>query len=208
MRLALVGVAGSGKGTQAARLVTEFNIPHISTGNILRDEVANKTEIGLEVKYILDVGGLVSDDLIVQITKNRLAEDDCKNGFILDGFPRTIAQADKLGAMVELDRVIYISVSDDLVLSRLTARRMCNDCGAIFNTIFMPPKKEGICDDCGAKLIQRKDDTHEAGLARLKVFYDQITPLEAYYAERNLLLKVDGEMEVEKLNTIILEALK
>ncbi len=208
IRLALMGAPASGKGTQASRLVQEYHIPHISTGDILRREISNETEIGKEVKDILAAGQLASDELMIQIIKNRLSESDCENGFILDGFPRTIVQADKLAKMVELDRVVYISTPDELILSRITARQTCAACGKTFNKLFLPSKVEGVCDVCSGELTQRKDDTTEAGLARLKNFHSQIDPLLDYYRECNMLSEVDGTQDVNDLKTNIIEILK
>ncbi|MFI3174637.1 MAG: adenylate kinase [Bacillota bacterium] len=208
IRLALMGAPASGKGTQASRLVKEYHIPHISTGDILRKEIADDTEIGREVKDILSAGQLASDELMIEIIQHRLALPDCEDGFILDGFPRTIVQADKLAKMVELDCVVYISTPDDLILSRITARQTCSKCAATFNKLFLPPKVEGVCDKCGGALTQRKDDTKEAGLARLKTFHKQIDPLLDYYKERDMLFEIDGTMEVAELKASIMELLK
>lgn len=208
IRLALMGAPGSGKGTQASRLVKAYSIPHISTGDILRREISNETELGKEVKDILATGKLVSDDLMIEIIQKRLSEPDCEKGFILDGFPRTIVQADKLAKLVELNSVIYISTPDDVLLARLTARQTCASCGQTFHKLFVPPKAEGVCDTCNGELTQRKDDTMEAGITRLETFHSQINPMLEYYKEKNVLAVVDGTMEVEELQNSIKDILK
>ena len=164
--MVLIGAPAAGKGTQAARLVKHYDIAHISTGDMLREEVAKGTELGNEAKSIMASGGLVSDELIIAIVQERIKKDDCKNGFILDGFPRTVVQAEKLKEMVKLDKVVYINAPDDIMLQRLTARQTCPKCGATYNKLFLPPKKEGLCDTCGVELTQRKDDT-EIGRAHV-----------------------------------------
>ena len=177
MKLVLIGAPAAGKGTQAARLVEHYSIAHISTGDMLREEVAKGTELGKEAKAIMDAGGLVSDEIIIAMVKERIKRDDCVKGFILDGFPRTVVQAEKLDEMVALDKVVYINAPDEVMLERLTARQTCPKCGATYNKLFLPSKVAGICDKCGAELTQRKDDTVEAGKARLATFHNQSEPL-------------------------------
>lgn len=208
MNLALIGAPASGKGTQAKALVKHFKIPHISTGDILRAEIEKESEIGKEVKNILAEGKLVSDDLIVRIVQERLKEADCANGFILDGFPRTLTQAEKLGEMVELKGVIYMNTPDDLILSRITARENCPQCGATYNKLYLPAKKAGECDGCHVELVQRKDDTAEAGKERLKTFYAQSTPLIEYYREKGNLIEIDGTIGLENIEKSIIESLE
>lgn len=207
IRLALMGAPASGKGTQAHRIVEKYGIPHISTGDILRAEIAKESEIGKEVKAVLASGALVSDDLMIKIIKSRLSEPDCKKGFILDGFPRTIVQADKLAQLVELDKVIYINTPDEVILSRITARENCPECGAIYNKTILPSKEEGICDHCHISLVQREDDTREAGIKRLKTFHSQSEPLVKYYIEKGKLTEVDGTFDVEEVEEKISKAL-
>ena len=208
MKLVLIGAPAAGKGTQAARLVKHYGIANISTGDMLREEVAQGTELGKKAKTIMDAGGLVSDELIIAIVKDKIQKDDCKNGFILDGFPRTTVQAEKLQEMVALDKVIYINAPDAVMLKRLSARETCPKCGATYNKIFLPAKVTGICDNCGAALMQRKDDTEEAGIARIKTFHDQSEPLVAFYSEKDLLIEVDGTQDVDNITKAIIEGLE
>lgn len=168
MKLVLIGAPAAGKGTQASRLVKKFNIAHISTGDMLRDQINKGTELGKQVQEVMAAGKLVSDELIIEIVKDRISQDDCKNGFILDGFPRTVNQAKKLDELIgAIDKAIYIKADDEVILKRLTARETCPKCGATYNRISLPSKKAGICDVCGTALTQRKDDTVEAGRSRL-----------------------------------------
>lgn len=207
MRLVLIGGPAAGKGTQARRLVEHYGLAYIATGDMLRAEIAKGSELGVRVKGVMDAGQLVSDELMIELVKVRIAQDDCKNGFMLDGFPRTVVQAEKLDSMVgRMDRAIYLNASDELMLERITARLTCPKCGASFNTIFMHPKKDGICDACQSELTQRKDDTKEAGMARLKTYHEQSEPLVDYYKKQGLLLEIDAENSVEKnTETIIRE---
>lgn len=208
MKLVLIGAPAAGKGTQARKLIAYYGLAYISTGDMLREEVAKGTELGLKAKDIMASGGLVSDDLIIAIVKNRIAQDDCKNGFILDGFPRTQVQAEKLDDLIgSIDKAIYINVPDDVMLERITARLTCPVCGASFNKISNPPKVEGICDDCGAKLTQRKDDTYEAGKARLKTFHESSEPLVEYYKKQGHLFEVDGLKEIDEISKTIIREL-
>lgn len=208
IRLALMGAPASGKGTQAHRIVEKYGIPHISTGDILRAEIAKESEVGNEVKAVIASGALVSDDLMIKIIKSRLSEPDCNKGFILDGFPRTIVQADKLAQLVELDKVIYINTPDEVILSRITARENCPKCGAIYNKTILPSKEEGLCDHCHVDLVQREDDTREAGIKRLKTFHSQSEPLVNYYIEKGKLTEVDGTFDVEEVEAKINLALE
>lgn len=193
MKLVLLGAPAAGKGTQARKLVNDYKLAYISTGDMLREEVAKGTELGLQAKEVMAAGGLVSDELIISIVKERIAQDDCKNGFILDGFPRTVVQAEKLENMIgKLDKAVYIKVDDAELLDRLTARETCPACGATFNRLFAPSKVKGICDDCGAALTQRKDDTLEAGKARLEAFHTQTEPIVDFYKKDGILFEVDG----------------
>ena len=203
MKLVLLGAPAAGKGTQARKLISNYNLAYISTGDMLREEVAKGTELGLQAKEIMATGGLVSDELIIAIVKERIAQDDCKNGFILDGFPRTVVQAEKLENMIgKLDKAVYIKVEDDVLLERLTARETCPKCGASFNKIFAPSKVKGVCDDCGAELTQRKDDTLEAGKSRLEAFHTQTEPIVDFYKKDGILFEVDGLGDVDKVDVI------
>lgn len=207
MKLVLIGAPAAGKGTQAARLVKHYGIAHISTGDMLREEVAKGTELGKEAKSIMASGGLVSDELIIAIVKERIQKDDCKNGFILDGFPRTVVQAEKLDEMVKVDKVVYINAPDDVMLERLTARQTCPKCGATYNKLFLPSKVEGICDHCATELTQRKDDTVEAGRNRIKTFHEQSEPLVGFYTEKGILIEVDGTMPIDDITDAIVKGL-
>ena len=207
MKLVLVGAPAAGKGTQAARLVKHYNIAHISTGDMLREEVAKASDLGKEVKSIMDAGALVSDELIIAIVRDRIQLDDCKNGFILDGFPRTVVQAEKLDEMITVDKVVYINAPDDVMLERLTARETCPKCGATYNKLFLPSKVAGVCDVCDAALTQRKDDTVEAGKARIATFHNQSKPLVGFYGDKGILIEVDGTQDIDEITKNIIEGL-
>ncbi|MCI8342487.1 MAG: adenylate kinase [Firmicutes bacterium] len=208
MKLVLIGAPAAGKGTQARKLVSKYNLAYISTGDMLREEVSKGTELGKQVKSVMNSGGLVSDEMIIAIVKERIKADDCKNGFILDGFPRTVVQAQKLDELMGgIDKAIYINAPDEVMLERITARQTCPKCGASYNKISMPSKTEGICDVCGEKLIQRKDDTIEAGKARLETFHSQSEPLVEYYNKQGNLFEVDGLKEADKVFESICAAL-
>ncbi|MBE6362868.1 MAG: adenylate kinase [Lentisphaerae bacterium] len=190
--LIFLGAPGAGKGTISNVLIAKYGVAHISTGDILRAEVAKGTPAGKEAAVIMKAGKLVPDELVCSMVKNRLAEPDCEKGFILDGFPRTIPQADRLAAVLaelgkEIDYAIYLKVEDEVLLQRLTARLNCRGCDAIYNKLFMPPKTEGICDKCGSELFQRADDSLETAKNRLSVFHQQTQPLIDYYEQRGLL---------------------
>ena len=207
MKLVLIGAPAAGKGTQAARLVEHYSIAHISTGDMLREEVAKGTELGKEAKAIMDAGGLVSDEIIIAMVKARIKRHDCVKGFILDGFPRTVVQAEKLDEMVALDKVVYINAPDEVMLERLTARQTCPKCGATYNKLFLPSKVAGICDKCGAELTQRKDDTVEAGKARLATFHNQSEPLVDFYKTKGILFEVDGTAGIDSITEAIIKGL-
>jgi len=191
-RVALLGPPGAGKGTQAKRIVEKLNLVHLSTGDILRDEVSRTTDLGTQAKTYMDRGELVPDALIVDMIRGRI--DDAHSGFLLDGFPRTVAQAEALGEISELDAVIYINLPRDEVVRRLTARRVCLNCGRIHNLAFRPPADPGTCDTCGGKLIQRDDDKEDVIQNRYDVYQASTSPLIAYYRERDLLEEVDGKL--------------
>ena len=212
LRMILLGAPGAGKGTVAAKITKEYNIPHISTGDIFRDNLKRKTELGLRAQEYMTRGELVPDDLTCEIATTRLLEDDCKNGFLLDGFPRTVYQAEKLEEFLtehgqSLDTVIQLVVDEELLIKRLTGRRVCKNCGATFHVITIPPKEEGICDICGEPLIQRADDTEETAVNRLKVYEEQTSPLVTYYEEKELLAPIDGEGTPDEVFQNILEVL-
>jgi len=211
MKLILLGPPGAGKGTQAVRLVKHFGIPQISTGDILRKAVKGGTELGTLAKTYMDKGDLVPDEVVIGIIRERLQEPDCGKGYILDGFPRTIAQAEALDEMLDkmdakIDHVVNIAVADEEIIKRLTGRRTCPNCGAGYHVYFDPPKEEGICDKCGGKLIQRDDDKEETIRARLDVYRRQTEPLIAYYENKGLLRTVPGEGNMEEIFDAILKA--
>ena len=205
----LLGAPGAGKGTQAEKICEKLSIPAISTGNILREAIANKTEMGLKAKSFIDAGKLVPDEVVIGIINDRLKEDDCKNGFILDGFPRTIPQAEALDRMdVHIDRVIDIEVPDEKIASRLSGRRVCLKCGATYHTEFKQPKVEGVCDVCGDVLVQRKDDMPETVLDRLATYHEQTEPLKDFYSEKGILRIVEGQQEVADTTALTFKALE
>lgn len=207
MNLIFLGAPGAGKGTQAEVVSEAFNIPQISTGNILREAAKNGTEYGLKAKAAMDAGALVSDDIVIGILKERIAEDDCKNGFILDGFPRTVPQAEALDAMnIQIDKVIEISVPDETIKQRVSGRRVCEGCGASYHVEFKPSKVEGKCDKCGAATIIRKDDQPETVIERLKTYHEKTAPLKDYYEKQGKLVTVVGQEEVSETSKLTLAA--
>ena len=208
MKLILLGAPGAGKGTQAEILCKELNIPTISTGNILRAAIKNGTPTGLKAKAFMDEGKLVPDEVIIGIINERLAEEDCSNGYILDGVPRTIAQAEAMEkAGIEFDHVISIEIADETIVNRMSNRRVCEDCGASYHLVAVPPKVEGVCDKCGGKLVQRKDDAPETVKARLDVYHKETEPLKGFYAERGLLRAVEDRPTVAETSKGILDVL-
>ena len=209
MKLILLGAPGAGKGTQAEKICAKFNIPAISTGNIIRAALANGTEMGLKAKSYMDAGQLVPDEVVIGIIQDRLKEDDCANGFILDGFPRTIPQAQALEDMgIEIDKVVDIEVPDETITSRLSGRRVCEKCANSYHMIYKFPKVEGICDACGGKLIQRKDDAPKTVQARLVEYHAMTEPLKDFYANLGKLIIVEGQEEVEDTTRLVFEALE
>jgi|UniRef100_A0A7C3WV38 adenylate kinase len=207
-----LGPPGAGKGTHAKEISSILNIPHISTGDIFRDAIKNQTELGMKVKEFLDSGKLVPDELVWEVVKDRLNAEDCKNGFILDGFPRTILQAELLDKYLKEKnadlKVIYLDASDDLVIKRLSSRRVCKNCGAIYNLISMPPKKEGICDICGGELYQRSDDYPDVIKKRLETYYRETQPLIDYYKNRGVMYTISAEKDREEVLQEILKVVK
>nr|WP_298568112.1 adenylate kinase [uncultured Mogibacterium sp.] len=212
LRAVLLGPPGAGKGTQAVRLVEKYEIPHISTGDIFRKNIKEGTELGKKAQEYMNAGALVPDELVVDLVKDRLQQDDCKNGFLLDGFPRTIFQAEKLDEFLsesnqKMDIVINLKVEKEALIKRLTGRRVCKDCGASYHIVNIPPKKEGVCDICGGELIQRKDDNIETVENRINVYEDQTAPLIGYYKEAGSLVDFDGEASLDEVFDAIVQAI-
>ena len=212
LRAVLLGPPGAGKGTQAVRLVEKYEIPHISTGDIFRKNIKEDTELGKKAQEYMNAGALVPDELVVDLVKDRLQQDDCKNGFLLDGFPRTIFQAEKLDEFLsesnlKMDIVINLKVEKEALIKRLTGRRVCKDCGASYHIVNIPPKKEGVCDICGGELIQRKDDNIETVENRINVYEEQTAPLIGYYKEAGSLVDFDGEASLDEVFDAIVQAI-
>ncbi|ADR19395.1 adenylate kinase [Calditerrivibrio nitroreducens] len=213
VNLVFLGPPGAGKGTQSSYIINEYKVVQISTGDILRSAVKEGTELGKMAKKYMDEGKLVPDDVIIGIVRERLKQDDCKNGFILDGFPRTIPQAVSLDAMlkddlnISLTHIISLEVDDNLIMERLTGRRTCKGCGKVYHIKYNPPKKEGVCDDCGGELYQRDDDKEETIAKRLKVYHEQTSALKDYYKNSGKLYVVDGVGEVGDIYRKIKEIL-
>lgn len=206
MRTVLLGAPGSGKGTQGVFLSRQYGIPQISTGDLLRAAVAAGTELGKQAKSAMDSGALVSDEIVVGLIRERLSEDDARRGYILDGFPRNIAQAEALDAMLDdlgqpLDGVVLLDVPFNDLMQRLTGRRTCKNCGAIFNVHLSPPQQDGVCDECGGELFQRQDDNAETIENRLKVYEDQTAPLVGFYEKQGKLHSIDGTGDIEAITT-------
>ena len=209
MNLILLGAPGAGKGTQAEVICNHLNIPAISTGNILREAVKNGTQLGLEAKSFMDSGALVPDEIVIGILKDRIGEDDCQNGFILDGFPRTVPQAKALDEMgVQIDKVIDIEVADEKIMQRLSGRRVCADCGASYHIEYKPSKSEGVCDKCGGETVLRKDDHPDTIKDRLHVFHEQTEPLKDYYQQTGKLVVVQGQEDVADTSALTLKAVE
>jgi adenylate kinase len=207
MRLMLLGAPGAGKGTQAKVLVNALSVPQISTGDMLRAAVSRETELGLRAKACMDAGQLVPDALVIDIVRERLAEADCKSGFILDGFPRTVSQAEALEEFASLDRVISIRVDEELLVARLCGRRTCKACGAIYHVVHSPPAAEGVCDACGGELFQRSDDQESSIRERLKEYEAKTSPLSQWYRDRDLLAEVNGNASPQEVQQHISTAL-
>jgi adenylate kinase len=213
MNLVLLGPPGAGKGTQAARIVEKYAIPHISTGDIFRKNIKEGTELGKKAQEYMNKGELVPDSLVIEIALDRLNEDDCKVGFLLDGFPRTVEQAEALDAYLadkgqQVDKVLDMDVKKEILMERLTGRRVCKDCGATYNVVGMPPKKEGVCDVCGGELVIRKDDTPETVKNRLQVFHAETEALKDFYAALGRLKLVEGNQDIDDVTREILRVLE
>jgi adenylate kinase len=210
MKLILLGAPGAGKGTQAEIICDRLGIPAISTGNIIREAIKNGTEAGLKAKSYVESGGLVPDEIVVDMLKERLAQDDCRNGYVLDGFPRNVAQAQTLDKMgVVIDRVIDIEVADDKIVNRMSGRRVCSSCGSSYHVVYKAPvKKPGSCDRCGGDLVIRSDDKPETVRERLKVYHDQTEPLKDYYHAAGKLYIVEGQEELEDTTKLTVAALE
>jgi len=212
MKIILMGGPGAGKGTQASPLVEKFHFPHISTGDMFRAAIKNGTEMGLKAKSFMDAGGLVPDEVTIGIVAERLAQPDCTDGFLLDGFPRTLAQGAALGQILDrlgmkLDGVINIEVDEAVLIPRLTGRRVCRACGASYHMIFNKPEKEGVCGQCSGELYQRSDDNVETAQNRLNVYNQQTEPLIAFYQEQGLIKRINGDQPIEQVFADILKAL-
>ncbi|WP_415817917.1 adenylate kinase [Mesobacillus thioparans] len=201
MNLVLMGLPGAGKGTQADKIVGKYNIPHISTGDMFRAAIKEGTELGLQAKSFMDKGELVPDEVTIGIVRERLSKEDCENGFLLDGFPRTVAQAEALDSMLadlgkKIDYVINIDVDQSILMERLTGRRICKNCGATYHLVFNPPAKEGVCDRCGGELYQRADDNAETVQNRLDVNIQQTKPLLNFYEDKGYLRNINGQQDI------------
>ena len=208
MKMILLGAPGVGKGTQAEIISDRYNIPQVSTGNILREAMKSGTEEGLKAKAFIESGQLVPDDVVIGILKDRIAQEDCAAGFILDGFPRTIAQAEALDRMgIEIDTVIDIEVDDEKIAHRMSGRRVCEKCGSTYHLAHKRPKEEGICDRCAGALVQRKDDKPETVLERLSVYHQQTEPLIEYYKDQGKLTVINGDQPIEAASADIFAAL-
>ncbi|MGI6766120.1 MAG: adenylate kinase [Lentihominibacter sp.] len=208
MNLILLGPPGAGKGTQAAKIIEKYNIPHISTGDIFRENIKNGTELGKKAQEYMNAGKLVPDELVVEIATDRLDKDDCKDGFLLDGFPRTVFQAEELDKYLaakgsKIDNVLNLEVNREELMARLTGRRICSNCGASYHVINIPPKKEGICDICGSEIVQRKDDNEETAANRIEVYNNETKPLVDYYERAGNIVHIDGTIGLENVFNII-----
>ncbi len=213
MNIILLGPPGSGKGTQAKEIIEKHSIPQISTGDLLREAVKNETELGKKAKEYMDAGKLVPDEVVVGMVKERLQKDDCQNGFILDGFPRTVPQAEALDQTLsevgkKIDNVLSIEVPDSEVVERLSGRRTCENCGTMYHVKFNPPKQEGVCDKCGGKLYQRDDDNEKTIKNRLQVYHDQTSPLKDYYSKKGLVKEIEGVGDIAQIKQAVLNALE
>lgn len=204
MNLILMGLPGAGKGTQAEKIIEAYGLPHISTGDMFRQAIKDGTALGKKAKSFMDKGDLVPDEVTIGIVRERLSKEDCKNGFMLDGFPRTVFQAEALDKIMSdqgstIDAVLNITVDPEQLMARLTGRRICSNCGATYHLIYNPPKQEGVCDKCGGELKQRVDDSAATVRERLKVNMEQQQPLITYYTEKQLLKQVDGDQAIDQV---------
>jgi adenylate kinase len=206
VKISLLGPPGVGKGTAASKLSHELNIPHIATGDMLRESVASKTELGIKAKSYMDKGALVPDGLVIEMIKVRLKENDCENGFILDGFPRTIDQAEEIANIIDIDKVINIQADDEIIVDRISKRRICEKCGAAYHLEYIKPNREGICDKCSGILYQREDDKPEAIKQRIKTYRDKTKPLITYYSDKGKIIDVDGSGTPQEEYKLILDA--
>ncbi len=212
MRLVFLGAPGVGKGTQAEMVAAKYGIPKISTGDLLRAAVVQQTPLGKEAKQFMDRGDLVPDSVVIGLVEEKISEPECAKGFILDGFPRTVPQADALAELlarkgVSLDRVVYFVIPREEVITRLSGRRSCSKCQAVYHVVFVPPKQEGICDECGGALVQRADDRKETVESRLNVYEEQTSPLIDYYRGKKMLAELDGSGSVEDVQERLLALL-
>ena len=207
MNLILLGAPGAGKGTLAPYLIEKMGVPSVSTGNILREAIANKTELGQKAKAFMDAGQLVPDQLVIDLLQGRIAQDDCKNGFILDGFPRTIPQAEALDQIATIDCALSLEVDDGVMEGRMTGRRVCLKCGATYHIKANPPKQEGVCDVCGDTLHIRKDDKPDVVKHRLATYHEQTEPLKDYYGAQGKLKSIDGAQGIEQTKILACQAL-
>ena len=212
MKIIMLGAPGAGKGTQAKRIAEKYSIPHISTGDIFRANIKNGTELGKKAKTYMDQGLVVPDELVVDLVVDRVNQDDCANGYVLDGFPRTIPQAEALDAALasmgqSMDYAINVEVPDENIVARMSGRRACVDCGATYHIVHAPTKQENVCDNCNGELILRDDDKSETVQKRLNVYHDQTQPLIDYYQNKNILVEVDGTVHMEDVFAAIVEIL-
>lgn len=212
MKIIMLGAPGAGKGTQAIQIAEKYRIPHVSTGDLFRSNISNNTELGKEAKGYMDAGKLVPDELTVRMLFDRVSKDDCANGYVLDGFPRTIAQAEVLEAELakrndKIDYAIDVEVPDENIVKRMGGRRACVKCGATYHIEHVPPKQEGICDSCGSELVLRADDAPETVLKRLQVYHEQTQPLIDFYGSRNILHEIDGTQDMNQVFADIVKLL-
>lgn len=213
MRIVLLGPPGAGKGTQAKKIADQYNIVHISTGDLFRENIKNQTELGKKAQEYMNKGELVPDELVIDLVKDRIVRDDCANGYLLDGFPRTVAQASALSdfnASINkpLTAALNIEVPEDKLVDRIVGRRVCSDCGASFHVSFNPPKEDGKCDRCGGELVQRADDSEETVKTRLAEYHEKTAPLVDYYADKKILINIDGDQAPDDVTKAIFDALK
>lgn len=212
MRVVLLGPPGAGKGTQAKKIADEYHIVHISTGDLFRENIKNQTELGKKAQAYMNKGELVPDELVIDLVKDRIVRDDCANGYLLDGFPRTVAQASALSEFnmsigKPLTAAIDIEVPEDKLIDRIVGRRVCGDCGASYHVTFNPPKVDGKCDRCGGDLVQRADDSEETVKTRLAEYHEKTAPLVDYYSDKNILVKIDGDQAPDNVTKAIFDAL-